>query len=528
LRTPPSRGLGGKLFVKVATTVNKFLHRWLGIVAALLIILFAVSGIVLNHRSFFSGVDINRKYLPPTYKYHNWNLAAVKSATEIAPDSILIYGNIGIWLTDSTYQQYKPFHSQLLKGIDNRRTSRIIKSKLGTVFAGTMSGLYYLKENSWQQIDLPIKEKRITGITENSNGIWVLTRSHLLQITGNPGNFNAELVSLPFPADFKRETSLFRALWVIHSGKILGLPGKLLIDFLGLIMIFLSVTGIIWFIAPDMMKALRKRVATRKRFARINRFSLKWHTKLGIWLLPLLIILTLTGMFLRPPLLIPIVRLSFPSIKYTILDHPNPWYDKLRDIQYDRLNQEFIISTSDGFYIAQTSFTDSLRPIRIQPPISVMGINVFEQPRDGEFITGSFSGIHYWIPSENLIKDYITGMPVIPQTGMANPFGSIPVAGYIDRNDKGELLFDYNAGIVSLSRGFQAPTMPKTINSHSPMALWNLALEVHTGRFYSFIVGKFYILIIPLAGLVILTILISGGILWWKQYKRKRRHYRAP
>jgi len=500
-----------------------FLHRWLGVIAAIFILLFAVSGIVLNHRSFFSGIDVHRKYLPKTYHYNNWNLSAVKSALPIGTDSLLIYGNIGIWLTDSTLSNFQPFYKGIGSGADNRRTEAMLQTPGGNILAGTMSGLYVLEEDTWRLIHLPVNEKRVTGLTSSDRGVKILTRSHMLHLDETETGFLLNEIPLPYPSGFKSETSLFRALWVIHSGKILGTPGKLFVDILGLVMIFLSITGIIWFVAPDLMKKLKNRVQARKRVARVNRFSLKWHNKLGIWLLGFLIILTITGMFLRPPLLIPIVRKTFPAIKFTILDHPNPWYDKLRDIQYDRLTGTYILSTSEGFYLAEPTFSDSLQRIPHQPPISVMGINVFEQPANGVFITGSFSGIHRWVPAGMQVNDYITGRPVAPVRGMANPFGNIPVAGYFDMGNGKEFIFDYNAGIFSLNRDVSIPPMPERIKQDARMPLWNLALEIHTGRFYSFIFGDYYILFIPLAGLVILIILVSGGVLWLKHYKRGKR-----
>lgn len=500
--------------------MNRFLHRWLGIIAAFFILLFALSGIVLNHRSFFSPIDINRNYLPKANRYHNWNLSAVKSAVAVSNDSLLVYGNIGIWLSDSTLNTFTPFWEGIPGGADNRRTTRMVINQAGQVFAGTMSGLYTLRGNHWERVKLPTAEHRITGMVENEQGLFITTRSQLFNI--NTLDSNAREIKLHHPEGFIRETSLFRALWVMHSGKILGTPGKLFVDVMGIVMIFLSLTGIIWFLAPDMMRKFRKRVTFKKRLARVNKFSYKWHKHVGIWMVTFLLILTITGMFLRPPLLIPIVHKSFPALKHTILDHPNPWYDKLRDIQYDRRSGEFILSTSEGFYASGPSFSDSLKRYHFQPPISVMGINVFEQPADGIFITGSFSGIHQWNPSEGTIHDYITRMPVSPAMGMSHPFGSVPVAGYIHLPRRGELLFDYNAGVVSLTRGLTAPVMPDHVKSMSPIPLWNLALEVHTGRFYSFFMGKMYILFIPLMGLIILTILITGIIRWYKLQRRKK------
>lgn len=506
----------------------KFLHRWLAIVATFFILLFALSGIVLNHRSFFSGINVNRKYLPQSYHYHNWNLAAVKSALVLGSDSVLVYGNIGIWLTDTAFSHWEPFHQGLPRGIDNRRTAAMVKAPCGSIFAGTMSGLYRLQNQRWEAVKLPVKEKRITALSLQHDQLWIMTRSYLLRMDTHDPSSPPQRVVIPYAADHKREASMFRALWVIHSGEILGLPGKLLVDLMALAMIFLCISGIIWFVAPDVMKKLRNRMLAKKRMAALNRFSLKWHNRLGIYLLAFLIILTLTGMFLRPPLLIAIAPKKVKAWKYTILDHPNPWHDKLRDIQYDRLSQGFILSTSDGFYYADPAFNQLLMPLPVQPPISVMGINVFEQPDDGVFITASFSGIHRWVPSEYFVQDYITGRPVVSQGSMGNPFGNIPVAGFIQLPEQGPLLFDYNAGVFSLPPHQPFVPMPAQVRSQSPMSLWHLALEVHTGRIYSFMFGRYYILFIPLAGLIILTILISGGLLWWKQQRRKKTKTSTP
>ncbi|MFW5778208.1 MAG: iron-regulated protein, partial [Bacteroidota bacterium] len=61
--------------------------------------------------------------------------------------------------------------------------------------------------------------------------------------------------------------------------------------------------------------------------------------------------------------------------------------------------------------------------------------------------------------------------------------------------------------------------MPDKVRQSAHMSLWNLALEVHTGRILSVVLGDFYILYIPLAGIMILTVLITGTIIWLKRRK---------
>ena len=73
-------------------------HKWPGIVVSLFALLFAFSGIILNHREVITSVDIPRKWMPPGYQYNNWNLSGLRSSLQIGEDSLLVYGNIGIWM----------------------------------------------------------------------------------------------------------------------------------------------------------------------------------------------------------------------------------------------------------------------------------------------------------------------------------------------------------------------------------------------------------------------------------------------
>src|ERR1035437_8409483 len=116
-------------------------HKWLGVIFVYIILSFVFSGIILNHRNALSFIDINRKLLPKEYRYQNWNNAAVKSTLKISSDSILIYGNIGIWLTDSSYSYFKTFSTGFPKGIDNRKVFQMIKTKSNKLLAGTFSGV---------------------------------------------------------------------------------------------------------------------------------------------------------------------------------------------------------------------------------------------------------------------------------------------------------------------------------------------------------------------------------------------------
>ena len=121
---------------------SRGLHKWLGLVFSVFFILWAVSGIVLNHRSFFSSWDVDRKMIPREYSYDNWNLAAARGAENLSRDSSLIFGNIGIWLSTDNYRNFADYNKGFPKGIDNRKVTAVLKSKSGRLYAGTFFGLF--------------------------------------------------------------------------------------------------------------------------------------------------------------------------------------------------------------------------------------------------------------------------------------------------------------------------------------------------------------------------------------------------
>ena len=204
-------------------------HKWLGVIFAIIILTYVFSGIILNHRNGLSYIDVSRKLLPKEYRYRNWNNAAVKSTLKIYSDSILVYGNVGIWLTDSSFSVFKNFSAGITKGIDNRKVFQIIQTTGKKLLAGTLSGLYIFnnEEDKWISVALPVKEKTIIDIIQKQDSIFILTRSSLLKSI-DLSHFSVS--QLPPPENYDNKTGLFKTLWVIHSGEIYGIAGKIIVD----------------------------------------------------------------------------------------------------------------------------------------------------------------------------------------------------------------------------------------------------------------------------------------------------------
>ncbi|MRR24503.1 PepSY domain-containing protein, partial [bacterium] len=304
-----------------------------------------------------------------------------------------------------------------------------------------------------------------------------------------------------------------------HSGEIFGLPGKVYVDLLGLVTIFLSVTGIIWFFAPGWIKSRVRRNRDASSLVSTGRWSLRWHNKVGAWTFVLLIVLYLTGMFLRPPLLIAIGNAKVKPLRYTHLDQPNPWYDKLRDLHYDEERNRMFLATSEGIFSMDPLLMLPEAPVS-QPPVSVMGINVFEKYRDGYFLIGSFSGLFAWNPDRPGVIDFITGEPY-RDPGTGRPVGDYKITGMITNAAGLNYIAEYGAGVLPLHHARPFPEMPAFIIQESRISLWSLCLEIHTGRIFENLTGMFYILIVPLAGITGIIVVFSGYMVWRRKYRKK-------
>jgi len=489
------------------------LHQWPGFVIAFLSILFALSGMVLNHRQLLSSMDVNRDLLPPGYQYKNWNMAAIRGSLTINARQELIYGNIGIWSRNG--EEFVDFNQGFPTGIDHRKIAKLAQMPNGNLYAATQFGLYKRGENDvqWDKVQLPIREERLTDLFLKQDSLIVLSRSFVLK-SANGKDF--ECLQLPAPPGYVKETGLFQTLWQLHSGELFGLPGKLFVDLLGLITILLSVTGLLHFFFPKIARRPKQKQKGNNKLTTARRLNLHWHNVVGYSAIAFLGVNTTAGIFLRPPLLIPIANSKVGLIPGTTLDNPNPWFDKLRCGTWDKNRQQYVVSTSEGFYFFDESLNREPIPAQVQPPVSVMGCNVLEETAPAQYLVGSFSGLFIWDIRQNRVIDAFSGRP--PQNTGGRPISDHLISGYAEMLQGDQFLFDYNRGMQNLQNK-PLWKMPSNILTASPLSLWNTALEIHTGRIFEHLLGPFYILYVPLSGLCLLMVLLSGFLIWWKAYR---------
>jgi iron-regulated transmembrane protein len=167
-------------------------------------------------------------------------------------------------------------------------------------------------------------------------------------------------------------------------------------------------------------------------------------------------------------------------------------------IRYDEQLHDWLLSTSEGFFSLR-SFDSKPHKVSSPPPVSVMGQTVWQRDCYGRWLIGSFDGLYSWdrnsctiIPYEN----YMTSSLRIPGTA---PDGQT-ISGYSSD-------FTNKECVVSYFSGTPFANQPEELEN-KPISLWNLALEIHTGRIYAGALGSF--LFIFMAGLLIMFVIVSG------------------
>lgn len=537
-------------------------HRWLGLVLSVFMLVFCVSGIILNHREVFSGCEVSRKWLPASYHIKNFNNGVVKgtvvkksaahSLSSENCDSVLAYGCAGVFLTDSRLSTWQDFNAGLPESIDERNVRHVVKAKDGSLWCAALRDVYRYDENShrWKKVELPGNEERImdVALAKDSMTVVALTRSRVFTIVpfvqygeivkigkSSSETYRVESKIIPAPKKYEPKTTLFKLVWYLHSGEFFGLPGKLVVDAIALVLIVLSITGILLFILPYGIRRAKK-LAAKARMKRLGKqfaWNMKWHNKIGYVTIVLTLWIAITGMCLRPPLMVPLVLSKLPQ---AVGEDGNVWQDKLRAIRWNAVQDDWLVSTSEGFLRVDEDFSQApkMLPDDECPKLSPMGVTVWESDGKGGWIVGSFRGIYRWNPVNhflNQILDYFTGKPS-EETSMI-PISDNLVCGYSEDFLGGKpLVFDFAKGVedakgqaVALcndepKKSRNEESMSDLICETAPMSLWNVALELHVGRCYSPFLGPLSDLFVFLSGLLITLVLLSGYIISHRRRKK--------
>ncbi|MDO4163817.1 MAG: PepSY domain-containing protein [Bacteroides sp.] len=485
-------------------------HKWFGLCISFFMLMFCLSGIVLNHRSLVADMNVSRKYLPTRYHYDRWNNGLLRGTLPYtgadSMPSILIYGSGGLWQTHADASSITDFNRGLPRGADYRNIRRVVSTPSGSLFAVSPFGLYRCgADGCWTTVSLPLEgDERLTDIEIMGDTLVVVSRSYLYLSIAPYTDFHK--IQPDTPDGYDGRVSWFRTVWLLHSGELFGTVGKLVVDGIALILILLCLTGLACWCLPGCTKRLRSRHRTTVGTTRLTRFSLLWHNRIGRWTIVLTLLICLTGWCLRPPVMIPLVMNKMKPLPGTLLSNPNPWHDRLRLLRYDEACGDWLLSTSEGFF-ALSLPEGTVKRLTDTPPVSVMGLNVLQKDMAGRWLCGSFSGLYVWDRQQCTSTDYFTHVSAPTKSGA--PFGQQAISGFSS---------DFAAGPfpVGYGEGTEAIPQPEELST-LPMSLWNAALEVHSGRIYIGSAATLFFIFV--AGLAAMWCLWSG----WKLKNGRRR-----
>ncbi len=496
---------------------SKWLHKYFGLILLLFFAWMAISGILLNHPKLIENFNTPTFITPSHYYPNNWNRKSLKGIVytkNIKSDSIIIYGNQGVFIKAANSDSITSYmNGDYPKPARLKRTNYLIADTLHKrLLAANNKGLYICKSGSsqWKQIDLPENKEYVNKIIIANDKIVVITKSCFYV-----SDFTDKLVftrKIPKKHHKGQKTiSLVNVFLELHDGRIFGFPGKILWDIAALVLFFLSISAFyIWFY-PKKWKRNYKRKAIRisNKKKKPYRLFYKYHTKLGWYFAIILLIIFITGIFLRPPLIITLVNTNINEKYYPNFKNNNPWHHKIRNALYDSANDRIVLDCSDGIWAG--SLFDNKEFEKLDLPISIfaMGANVFKEQTKNTWLIGSFGGLEEYNKSTNSVKSLLQIESF--NKGMGRP-APILVTGYVNLPNGENRIVGHYKGLCNYKGepDKNALPMPDVIRQNYRLPLWNFFFELHNARIFKTWIGGFYILVIPLGGLLGLFVLISG------------------
>lgn len=509
---------------------SKAIHKWTSIIIALLMLYMGISGILLNHPELIGPVSVSSSFIPDNYRVENWNRSSISQLkfSKFNPSISIIGGYEGVYISKDAGKNYKKMPQNGLPNsqyYNKTKTVYILENESGIkgALAGTFGGLYYFDfaKNFWNKVNLEDKHHKIVKIIDYKDKIAVFSASGASLI--NPNNLQ-DIQNINLTKNEKEtKLTLIEFFFQLHTGEIWGLPGKLLFDIAGIILIFLTISGLYIWLSPKTSKFRIKLSdkASKTKWS-IYKFFFKYHLKLGIYAAAVLLIIGVTGFFMRPPGIAAIMNGDIAVSSIPLVKMDNPWQERIRNAMYDKVSDRVIIDAKDGFWVSdngiEAEYTQTAPPV----PIFAMGATVLEQDTNGDYLIGSFAGLFRVSPESGHSIDAMTGKAPY-NVSLVRP-GSNLITSYFKTPIGEEFVTTHFEGIIPVNTPFgmgsRFQVTEGTMNDFS-MSLWNYLFEVHNGRIFEFAVGDFYILIAPLISLIFLISLITG-IFDWAYLKIKK------
>ncbi len=454
---------------------NRHWHRWVGLPSCLLMLLFTVSGLLLQHDDALEGLGVGRGLLPASYRLEHWNNGLMRGTVR-AGDNVYAYGAAGVFKAAAELQEY----TQAMDGLPAAADVRDMAATAdGRLFCATGENAYTLQPGggTWAALPLPKKFKP-SGLCLRDRDLYIIGRSGVLRLQ-EPYE-TAEKMELTPPPDAPQGASLFGLVKDLHHGKLLGVFGIVLVDILSAVFIVLCISGFVFWLVGRAFPKLGQGFKAAAR--RVLKDNLATHRFLGRWTLWGLVPVVFTGWLLKEPLR-GAISFTIPAGEAA----PAAWLGKSPTLRYDCKAGDFLVCGSSGIYSIR-NLAETPRKEAAAPRVSGKGVPVMLQERDGSWLIGSNGGLFRWER----------------QGGSVGKLREGPVGGYTQE-----------CGGVAIGMREGAPNLPMPAGiANRPVPLKQLAMDIHTGRLMFGSASAAYVF---LGGLVSLLCLFTG----WRLVRRR-------
>lgn len=517
------------LFIK-----SKWIHKYLGLPLILFLVWMSISGILLNHPELISGISVPSRLVPNQYRVKNWNRSSLITLiySQQNPEIAFAAGKLGVWKTTDGGRSFVHMRNGFPASDFYAKTNSLYlrEENRRQLFAGTDGGLFVcdLATGQWKKVPLGPERERVLKILRVKNELVVFTPSHAYRANLSSGELNFRQIPL-LRQNPENRVSFVRLFFDLHDGSAWGLAGRLIFDFAGLLIIFLSVSAFYNWFYPWKRRRANPRVQRKGRKLRQGFFKYfyRYHLKFGIWSAVILLLIGATGIFMRPPLLAVIANGDIPAKWYPGKLPENPWDEKIHNALYDPVEDRVIIETTEGFWSGAADFASPFVKTEFPAPVFVMGTTVFKPYGSGGFLVGSFNGIFHLERSTAEVVDLLSGKKVSRAVSNVRPAETM-VTGYFRTPAGEEFITAHRKGLIPLNGAKTNGrfAMPREMHTNYRMPLWNFMFELHNARIFKDLIGGLYILVVPL-GAILFCLIILSGIYDWLYLKIRRSKRKA-
>lgn len=489
--------------------ISKWLHKYIGLFIVLYAIWMSVSGILLNHPNLIENYSVPKWLIPQRYTLEdNWNRKALKKAvySQDNPKKVYISGSQGVWISEDRAKNFRKMVNGFPTDPYLGKTNDIILlgSKNQKLLAATDGGLFYcnVKDEEWSKIELDDESERVRKILIVKDELIVFTSSFVFKSELEAENFSFKKIQLQSAKSEERKFRLFSLIFHMHSGEIWGLPGRLVVDAIGLVLLFATLSGIYMWYMPWKKKkfGIRPTLEKRKIFAWLH----KYHLKIGIISAVFVLFIGITGIFLLRPLSLTIIGKSVTSKYYPASLPENRFENMINNALYDEVEDRIIVQADRAFWSTSTDFSTPLKKIEMAMSAPDHGMSVFQPHGKDGFLMGSFGGIF------NLHRDG-SFTSLLPHKS-----GRTLITGYFKTPDGEEFVTALYKGLIPLKNSELNGrfVMPTEMVENFRWPLWSFLFSLHNGRIFSDLFGMWNTMIVFTFGVLFVIISIAGTYDW--------------